>query len=84
MDIKKASINDLQRELKKRQEKLPNKIYEGDIITKQLKTVCNEYIAYHISDGYHLNGLKSYERAIFETAIETFYGNDIWDWICSI
>lgn len=48
---------------------------------KPLSEVCRQYI-----DDLDHNGWadEDYTHFIYETAVETIYGKDIWDWINSV
>lgn len=94
MDIKDASIEDLQTELKHKQRTPPKMINADKMDFDPLMSACDEYIKHLTSDDYHINvgGPNGYQvrrrcldlhSAIFENALTTFYGDDIWTWINS-
>ena len=85
MDIKDATIGDLQIELKRRKETPPliidlhniNHVKLGNLMS-----ACDDYIKYLAGD-YYPSEADSYRDDIFEKAISIFYGDDIWTWINS-
>lgn len=46
-----------------------------------LKQAVREYLEYLESDERHEDSYDDYENAIFEAAMETFYGENIWGFI---
>lgn len=46
-----------------------------------LKNVCQEYINYINSEEYHED--NDYKHYIYETALETIFGKDVWDFVNS-
>lgn len=48
----------------------------------ELHEAVKEYVEYVLSGEYNCDRAKHYECPVFERAVETFYGKDIWDeWI---
>lgn len=47
----------------------------------KLKQACQEYIEYLKSEERHEDVDGDYENAIFETALESVYGENIWELI---
>ena len=43
-----------------------------------IKQACNEYMEYLRSPEYNEDGIGDYENAIFEAALESVYGNEVW------
>lgn len=58
-------------------EKAKNKDMGEDLT--ELKKACQDYIDFVFSEDYHGDGASDYKNAVFEAAIEAFYGEDIWD-----
>jgi len=54
----------------------PVKLDRKDISLESLEVECQEYIDYVFSDGYHED--NDFSHYIFETAIETFFGKNVW------
>lgn len=76
MMLDNFSDEELQNELRKRSEK-PKQLAEFDLLL--LTETCGEYIDRIASGKYHEDDdIKHY---IFECAIETIYGKDVWKWI---
>lgn len=52
-----------------------------DINTSNLKKIVQDYVNYVASREYHED--NDYEYYIFETAMDTFYDKNIWEYINS-
>lgn len=52
----------------------------SEIKTIKLEQAVDDYIAF-VRDNYHCDPAQKYEQHIFELAVTTFYGEEIWDWI---
>ncbi len=81
--IKNISTENLQAEIDRRQkvkEKrlIPKLIETPDI--KPLQTICQNYTNELIKNGYVRDDLEHY---IFETAMETVFGKNVWQFINS-
>ena len=66
-----------------KQDKIPKQKEEPNF--DALKEACKEYIEYLDTD--YIEGSSSHEHvknAVFEAAIEAFYGTEIWKYINSI
>ena len=50
----------------------------------KLKRACEEYMNYIMSDDYHEDTATDYEHYIFEKAMESIYGKDVWNTINNI
>ncbi len=76
MDIKEATFDELEEELKRRKIKREAKpqIRLGEM--KELEEACKEYI-----DDIHNGEIDIDTEHIFEAALTMFYGNGIWDWL---
>ncbi len=49
---------------------------------KELARECFDYIQFIDNDKeYHEDRTDDYHNAIFEAAMQAFYGEDVWDWI---
>ncbi len=57
----------------------PEMIPLGDTDLTTLQEICQNYIDYVDSPEYHED--NDFKQYIFETAIETFFGKDAWDFI---
>ncbi len=57
----------------------PEMIPLGDTDLTELQATCQKYIDYIDSPEYHED--NDFKQYIFETAIETFFGKDAWDFI---
>lgn len=55
----------------------PKKLAKIDFTA--LEKICQDYIDYCASDEYHED--NDYEHYIYETALETVFGEDIWKFI---
>jgi hypothetical protein len=77
MDFAEVSTEELQEELDRRNKPKTLTGVNGDKLQK-LKTECEKYIE-RIAQGY--SDLDDEEHYIFETALELFYGSNIWDWV---
>lgn len=47
----------------------------------RLRKECKAYIDFVSSPEYHEDEDREYEHAIYESAMETFYGEKVWDYI---
>jgi len=89
MDLKQASIEELKAELERKQkEKLKPPEQLEKVSLGSLRKICEDYINFVATDDYHeddewlkIDFGNDYERYIYETALETFYGPEIWDFI---
>lgn len=54
-------------------------IPKEDIDLTELYRACQDYIDFIFSDDYHMDQSEDYEFAIIDTALETVYGEDIFD-----
>jgi len=72
-----ARIDELTRIRKGKERPVQDKVYT---LTKLLD-ICEEYIAELEKDEEERYGLDDIEHYIFEVAMTTFYGNDVWIWI---
>ena len=50
-----------------------------DKLMDRLKKECQDYLDFLDSDDFNEDRLDDYEHCIFEAALETFHGKDIWD-----
>ena len=71
----------LQKELERRRElreelEKPKQLEGFDL--GPLMKICSDYIDYIATDWH---GDNDWDHYIYETAIETMYGKDVWDWI---
>lgn len=49
----------------------------------KLQATVRDYIEYLGSGNYSDDGASDYEHCIFEAAVETMYGDQVWNWINS-
>ena len=78
MDLSKVSKEKLLEELeKRRKEDIPKSL--TSINTAKLEKTINQYFEFLVSDDYCED--NDWDNEIFEMAVATFYGPDIWDWI---
>lgn len=49
--------------------------------TRELKSLCDEYMALCESNDYTVEEAGKYDREICEKALETIYGKDVFKWI---
>ncbi len=45
----------------------------------EIKVACEKYLEWLESDDYHEDGADDYRHTIFEAAMETVFGKDIWE-----
>lgn len=50
-----------------------------DIDLEALKKICHDYLDYVDSEDYSED--NDFSEYIFETAMQTFYGENVFDWI---
>jgi len=75
LELLKSSLDSLGRERDKKLK--PNLVSAPDL--KDLRDVCIEYIDFIDGDDYHED--NDYAHYIFEAALETVYGKNVWNWI---
>ncbi len=51
---------------------------------EELKEACADYMEFMRSEDYNEDELSYYENDIFESALEVFYGDKVWDEINKI
>lgn len=59
------------------------KITDEQIDTTYMLEACQDYIDFLSSDNYSEDRAKDYVNDIFEKAIESVYGENVWDYINS-
>lgn len=58
----------------------PNIMRDIDIDLEPLKKICQQYMDFVDNDEeYHED--NDFKHYIFETAMQTLYGENVWDWI---
>ena len=84
MDLSNASDIDLKEELAKREKLAKEKAKPkplSDPNYTDLFQCCEQYINYLHHGNHTTNGIYDLKQWIFESAMETIYGPDIWMWI---
>ena len=76
-NLEQFSTDELEEELRRREEEEKPKQIAAPDLTK-LRKICQEYIDSLARDKYVDGDLDHY---IFEAAMETVFGKNVWDWI---
>lgn len=70
---------EIDRQLTEKNKPIPELLPMRFVHMADLNEICRDYIAFLASDDYHEdNDWKDY---IFEVALETTYGKNVWEWI---
>lgn len=81
MNLSEISSDELRKEIERREivSTMPKLrlVPAGDGLMFELQNLCQSYIDSLAGEKY----FKDAENHIFEAAITTFYGADVWDWI---
>ena len=76
--LEELTDDELRAELERRKQpklKVPEQVVNLNCMS--LRTTCRNYIIFVASDDYHDD--NDYKHYIYETALETIYGKEIWD-----
>jgi len=60
--------------------KIPEQLLDGDIEIMDLRVICSDYIDFLNNDDEYSED-NDYSHYIFEKAMETLYGKEVWVWI---
>lgn len=79
--IEEIDTDDLRKELERREieektQAIPRAVESPDLTA--LKEICREYIDDLAEDG---RADEDYNEYVFEVAIQTFYGDSVWEWV---
>ncbi|MCP4761614.1 MAG: hypothetical protein GY870_07520 [archaeon] len=77
LNIREISTEEIEEELKRRQNKRPIMLPDDEINNNQLKKTCEFVIKDYDQRGYS----KDAAQYVYESAMECFYGKDVFDWI---